>query len=277
MPQITLLAFQADVPPTPAAEARDAHVARLADAIDQELANAPADLVVLPELSSIDYSREAFDRLGVIAEPLDGPSFRTFRAVARRHRTTVVFGIAEEGPSGYYISQLAVGPEGKLIGCYRKIHIAQYGASMEKEYFVADPRFFVFEVKGIRIAPIICYDIRMPELTRTLCLKHRVDLVLHCGAYARDPSFYSWHSFAVTRALENQLYLLSLNRASDAFGASLFCPPWVDETCPPTVFEVGEEFRRFVVDLSEITLARRTYAFLADRLPEYETLPIGID
>jgi len=47
---------------------------------------------------------------------------------------------------------------------------------------------------------------------------HDVDLILHVGAYARDESFYSWHAFAVTRAVENQFFVLSLNRAGTHFG-----------------------------------------------------------
>ena len=45
---------------------------------------------VLPELSSIDYSRASFGRLAVLAEPLDGPSFRTFGALAREFETVIV-------------------------------------------------------------------------------------------------------------------------------------------------------------------------------------------
>jgi len=276
-PRLTLLAFQATVPPTPTAQDRDAHVARLAAMVDRKLEKAPADLVVLPELSSIDYSCEAFDQLASIAEPPDGPSFRTWRNIARKHRTTVVFGMAEAGPDGFHISQVAIGPDGVLIGVYRKIHIAQFGASLEKEYFTRRPGLLVFEVCGIKVAPIICYDIRIPELTRTLCLRHGVQLVLHCGAYARDLSFYSWHHFAVTRALENQVHLLSLNRAGEEFGASIFCPPWIDETCPAPAFGTDEEIRRFTVDLTETAAVRKTYTFLADRLSDYDDLPLAGD
>ena len=273
-PKLTLLACQVTVPPTPSVDARDAHVARLAEMVDRNLSDQRVDLVVLPELSCIDYSREAFDQLNAIAEPAEGPSFQTFSVVARRHNTTIAFGIAEAAETDFHISQVVIGPDGALIGTYRKIHIAQFGASMEKEYFQAAPQLLVFEINGIRIAPIICYDIRVPELCRTLCLKHGADLILHCGAYARDLSFHTWPHFAVTRALENQVHFLSLNRAGPEFGSSMYCPPWIDETQPQVTFGVGEEIRRFVIDLAKTAEVRETYSFLADRLDDYENLPL---
>jgi hypothetical protein len=63
--------------PTP--EARDTHLERLADRIAVELSDAPADLVVLPELSAIDYSRDSFARLEVIAP--DGNRHADVRAL----------------------------------------------------------------------------------------------------------------------------------------------------------------------------------------------------
>jgi len=269
---LTLLACQISVPETDTVERRAAHLARSAQVVDVQLQQGKVDLVVLPELSSLDYSRSAFDRLQTMAEEIDGPSFETWAAVAHRHRTTIVYGIPRRTGTGYRISQVAVGPDGKLIGCFDKIHIAQYGLSMEKEYFERADRLFVFTINGVRIAPIICYDIRIPELTRTLCVDHNADLILHCGAYARDPSFYSWHPFVTTRALENQVYVLSLNRAGSDFGSSLFCPPWVDETIQETGFGDSEEFRRFEIDTGLIDTARGTYPFLLDRLPDYTAL-----
>ncbi|TMV41174.1 carbon-nitrogen hydrolase family protein, partial [Thioclava sp. BHET1] len=167
-------------------EARDRHLARTAAAVSEQLAkaDAPIDLVVLPELSSIEYSRPAFDMLDVLAEPLDGPSFRTWSAVARRFEVSIAFGVPVRAGDSLRITQIVVGPDGERRGAYGKIHTAQFGASMENEYFVRGETIFVFEVAGIKVAPIICYDIRIPELSRTLCVDLGVDLILHCGAYA---------------------------------------------------------------------------------------------
>ena len=272
---VKLLACQIEIPETDTPQQRDQHVLRTADAIEQRLRKDPADLVVLPELSSIDYSHDTFNRLAELSEELDGPSFTAWSELARRCQTTIVFGIVRHDHGRYCISQLAVGSDGNLIGYFDKIHIAQFGASMEKGFFQRGNRLFVFELNGVRIAPIICYDIRIPELTRTLCLRHEADLILHCGAYYRDRAFYSWHPFVVTRALENQVFVLSLNRAGKDYGCSLFCPPWVDEQSREQPFGIGEEFRRFEISLAEQRKAKRDFPFLADRLSDYEDLPLA--
>ena len=60
---------------TTAAE-RDRHLDRVASKIRVHLQRRRHDLVVLPELSSIDYARVTFDNLHALAEPLDGSSFQ---------------------------------------------------------------------------------------------------------------------------------------------------------------------------------------------------------
>ena len=265
-----LLACQIEIPATPTPTARDAHLDRTAEKLALALSESPAELVVLPELSAIAYSRESFDRLDLLAEDLEGPSFERFRETARCFDAAVVYGIARKGEDGHYISQVAVGPDGEIIGCFDKLHLAHYGASMEKDYFKRGTAPFSFIYRGVTIAPIICYDIRFPELARSLALEHEAELILHCGAYARDPSFYSWHHFVVARALENQLYVLSLNRAGAEFGNSIFCPPWIDEDAPALDFpEHDEAFVTCEIDPARISAARRDYSFLADRLPSY--------
>lgn len=272
-PTCRLLACQIAVPATATARERDRHLDDTARKISARLRKERADLVVLPELSGIDYSRTAFDSLEDLAEPLDGRSFEVLREVARNFGVAIVYGIPRSAGDGTRISQVAVGPDGEIIGYFDKLHIAQYGASIEKEYFARGGHLFVFEHKGLRIAPIICYDIRIPELTRTLALRHGAQLILHCGAYARDESFYSWHHFVVSRAMENQIYVLSLNRAGADFGGSLFCGPWVDEIAPAVAFPPYEEaMLSLEVDPARIETIRTRYSFLSDRFEDYGAL-----
>ena len=270
---LTLLACQIDVPAMLSVADRDRHLDRVAALLEAKLRDTPADLVVLPELSSLGYGRATFERLADFAEPLQGPSFERLRSIARRFGVAIVYGIPRRGDGVYHISQVVVSSEGEILGHYDKLHIAQYGASCEKEFFARGSRLFSFELQGLRIAPIICYDIRIPELARTLALQQRIDLLLHCGAYARDESFDSWHAFVVARAMENQIYVLSLNRAGEDFGNSLFCSPWVDEETPAVAFpERDEALFSLDVDPARVRDVRARYSFLQDRLPDYGAL-----
>ncbi|WP_299849566.1 carbon-nitrogen hydrolase family protein [uncultured Roseovarius sp.] len=270
---LTLLACQIQIPPTATTAARDHHLADTAAKLRAQLSAQNADLVVLPELSSIDYSRSAFDNLDEISEPLDGKSFETWRAVAIEFGVYISYSFARRDASGTYISIAFVTPEGTLAGHYDKLHLCQYGASMEKEYFGAGDHVFTFNINNFTISPIICYDIRIPELARVLTLKHGVDLILHCGAYYRDESFNTWHNFAMSRAMENQIFFLSLNRAGKTWGNSIFCWPWMDENTPAVRFaDTDEDFRHVTVAKEQLHEVREKYTFLGDRLADYDAL-----
>ena len=273
MSKLKILACQIEIGAVATAAQRDQHLQDVAQKIRTQLTLNPHDLVVLPELSSIDYSRDSFGNLQEVAEPLDGPSFQIFSKLAQEFSVAIVYGMPRKEANHFHISQVAIDENGELIGHFDKLHIAQYGASMEKEYFERGNHLFVFEVKGIKVAPIICYDIRIPELSRTLVVEHDVQLILHCGAYARDDSFYSWHHFSVSRAIENQVFFLSLNRAGENYGNSIFCAPWVDENAPGVAFPQQDEMLQSLeIETDQIQDIRRKYTFLADRFESYSAL-----
>ncbi len=270
-----ILACQIDVPQVTDAKARNSHVGHLDELISERLHTCRgADLVVLPELSTITYSEAAFKNLDDLAEGLDGPSVRTFAQIARRHAVHICFGMPRRDGDHFYISQIVLNPDGDLVGFYDKLHMAQFGASVEKPYFTRGDHLLVFQVAGVRVAPIICYDHRFPELTRTLALKHGVDVILHPVAFFRDSTFYSWHQCAITRAIENQVHLLSLNRAGKDYGASILAPPWIDETGQPLVMGNDETLELIEIDLSLTENARKRFPYRLDMLEDYASLQV---
>ena len=263
--QLNVLGCQIEISNTRNVRERDQNLEVLKHKIANLLAKERVDLVVLPELCSIEYSNQSFDRLSILAENFEGPSFTTWRSISQEFNTYVVYSFPRRTADGYRITLAVTGPDGSLVGHYDKIFLAQYGNSSEKHYFEAGSELFVFEINNIRLGLLICADIRIPEFSRTLTMNYGVDAILHPCAYSRDTSFYSWHHFAVTRALENQIYFLSLNRAGKDFGNSLFCPPWVDEKHLPMVFDNHiEQFLTFKIDQSEIEYVREKFSFLKD-------------
>jgi nitrilase len=274
--KIHILACQINIPSVVTSEERSAHLLTVVEKIKSHLARdeRKIDLVVLPELSSISYSRAAFNSLDDLAEPMDGESFSVYSRLAASHDLYISYGIPRVDKRKHFISQIVVGPDGEVVGHYDKLHVAHFGASMEKDYFLAGEGLLVFEVKGLRVAPIICYDFRFPELLKTLCISNGADLILHSVAFYDDPSYPSWHSFAITRALENQVYFLSLNRAGENYGSSIFCPPWIDHETRPTIFSKKEQFIVLDVDPRMIQDSRKTYPLRQDALDNYNTLHI---
>ena len=161
----TILGCQIEVPLTRNQSRMRQHVDCLVENLCGRLSGRRADLVVLPELSTIEYSRESFDQLPQLAEDLGGYCVTQLGNLAKTFGTTITFGMPRAEAGRYYISQVVLDPEGEVTGCYDKLHICQFGASMEKEYFDRGQSLCIFEVNDIRFAPIICYDIRIPELS----------------------------------------------------------------------------------------------------------------
>ena len=277
---VTILACQIDVPAMTRGAERTAHMDRVARAIDFELAsNGPVDLVVLPELGSLDYSRSCFDRLSDLAEPLEAsPTIESLRKVAQTNGVAILAGMARQEPGkaagpASFSTQAPIAAAGRLAAHYDTLHIAQFGESTEKDYFVRGDRLLVFEIGGFTFGTIICYDIRIPELSRVLARRHGVDVILHPTAFCRDETFHTWQAFATTRAIENQVYFVSVNRAGDDFGDSMLIEPWMDETVPLRQLSTGEEFARWTLSRSVLDHARSSYPFLSDARDDYETLP----
>ena len=273
-PRITVLSCQLDVPlDMRSPEARGEHLDRVVRLLDDALSRQSADVVVLPELSSISYTRHCFSHLDCFAESEAGASFLKLSLIAKKHDTYVLYGAPRVSENGCaHISQFLIDSAGKPAGVFDKLHMAQFGASMEKEYFTRGDSLLVFDVKGVRLAPLICYDMRFPQLAMTLAQTHEVHGILHSVAFYKDPSFYSWHAFVVARALENQVYWLSINRAGANFGSSIVCTPWVDETAKEITLGQGEELLWTDIDTALIKKTRLRYSFGADKLPNYNEL-----
>jgi nitrilase len=123
-------------------------------------------------------------------------------------------------------------------------------------------------VNGFKVGMAICYDIRFPELTRRLVLEKEIVLLLHLGGWPRDAAFHTWHTFVITRAVENSIYIMSTNRAGTHNGCSIFCPPFVDDVSRPLTLGDEEGVLVGKVDMERLEEIRSTYPFFKDRRPD---------
>lgn len=152
----------------PAALDVAANVAATVDAAARA-ASEGAGLVVLPELASSGYVLDA-DGLRAAAEPADGsgPALGAWRAAARRHRVAIVGGFPERAGEQLYNSVAVVGSDGELRGAYRKLHLF----AGERDVFApGDLGLRAFELDGLSVGVLVCYDLRFPEAARLLALE----------------------------------------------------------------------------------------------------------
>ena len=168
------------------------------------LSSVEADLLVLPELATTGYAFTSREELARIAEPFDGsPSLDALQDLARTRSCAIVAGFAEARGGGLFNSAALLRPDGSRE-LYRKIHL--FGA--ENLFFSpGDIPFPVFEVSGVKLGVMICFDWFFPESMRVLALRgaqvvcHPANFVLPWGPSAM-----------VIRCLENRVFAVTANR-----------------------------------------------------------------
>jgi predicted amidohydrolase len=179
----------------------DACLARL-----EEAAAAGAELLVLPECAIPGYMFESADEALPFAEEIPGPSSEALERECRRLGLYAVCGLLERDGDLLRNSAVLIGPEG-LIGTYRKTHLPFLGVD---RFVTPGDELTVYDTPLGRIGVEICYDLRFPEVTRTLALKG-ADLVAHPTNFPMAAKVQT-ELITVARAAENRIYLLTANR-----------------------------------------------------------------
>lgn len=245
---LRVLVLQAGGWGAPASQDVAANTRALAAWTDAQLAAQPADLVVLPELSTTPYfCCRRDDRYFAWAEPVPGPATDAFAAVAARRRATIVLPLFERAPDGRCHNAAAViGPDGGLIAGdafgrsvphYRKCHIPAVDnppdtEAWEDHFFAPGDALPVFDVPGARIAVLICFDRWFPEAWRMVTFGGAQLVVVPMVAWGFVEGPY--RSMLESRAVENGLFVVGCNRgereeldgvALDHFGRSVVLAP----------------------------------------------------
>jgi predicted amidohydrolase len=172
----------------------------------EEAAAAGAELVVLPECAIPGYMFDSLEEALPLAEEIPGPSTVALERECRRLAAHVVCGLLERDGDSVRNTAVLVGPDG-LVGAYRKTHLPFLGVD---RFASPGDELSVWETPLGRIGVEICYDLRFPEVTRTLALKG-ADLVAHPTNFPVAARIQT-ELITVARAAENRIYLLTANR-----------------------------------------------------------------
>jgi 5-aminopentanamidase len=172
----------------------------------EEAAAAGAELLVLPECAIPGYMFDSAAEALPFAEEIPGPSTESLVDASCRLGVHVVCGLLEREGDDLHNAAVLVGPDG-LIGSYRKSHLPFLGVD---RFTVPGDELPVYETPLGRIGLEICYDLRFPEVTRTLALAD-ADLVAHPTAFP-VAARVQVELITVARAAENRIFLLTANR-----------------------------------------------------------------
>ncbi|GAA1690651.1 carbon-nitrogen hydrolase family protein [Microbacterium sediminicola] len=191
----------------PSADSR-ANLDQIAHGV-QTAAERGARVVLLPEYSNVFI--DPFDEsLAARAEPLDGPFITALTALAERWAVVIVCGVLESTGSGVRNTAVAVDASG-IRASYRKLHLYDAFGHRESDWItageIAPPE--TFEIAGFRFGLMTCYDLRFPEVARTLA-DVDVDVMLVPAAWMRGPlKEFHWRTLLTSRAIENTAYVVA--------------------------------------------------------------------
>jgi predicted amidohydrolase len=194
---------------------------RALDAAIRKARAAGAELIVTPEgalegylenevrLTTGDKRREMIERFNRIAEPVDGPYVKHFQKVCRELKIYLVLGLLERAGDKTHNSAVVIGPDGRLIGTYRKTHFAQgYKIGDEKGNnpagYLRGTDYPVFDVAGRKLGVMICFDRRVPKVAREL-VRNGADFIVN-PSYGMKGDCN--RGFVSSRAKENHVPVL---------------------------------------------------------------------
>jgi predicted amidohydrolase len=161
----------------------------------KEAAQKRVDLVVLPEtLTFYGTGMKFID----VAEPIPGPSTENFGTLAKQHNLYIVAGLVEKDGHLMYNTAALMGPEGTLIGKYRKVCLPR---TEIEEGFQPGDEYPVFETRFGKVGMMICYDGFFPEVARELSVRGAE--VIAWPVWGCNPLL------AQARACENHVYVVS--------------------------------------------------------------------
>lgn len=175
---------------------------RMAD----EASRRGADLLVLPELFTTGY---CLDQAEALAETPKGHSVRLLRDLAARFRLFLVAGsLLERRGNRIYNTTPVIGKDGRLFGYYDKTHL--FPPFQEDRYLAPGADLPIFKTDLGVFGIVICFDIRFPELARSLALAGAQ--VLFCPAEFPAERTAIWATLLRARAIENQIFVVGCNR-----------------------------------------------------------------
>jgi N-carbamoylputrescine amidase len=192
-------------------------------------------IIAAGELCTSDYDRFYGQKdvsLFSEAEPIPGPSTEAVGKLTKKYKNYVIFPMFEKAAPGiYYNAAATIGPDGTVVGNYRKTHVAGVQV-LEKLYFRAGQDFRVWETAfapHAQFGTIICHDRRYPETSRILAMMGAE--MMFCPTAA--PGYASgvhWGVVNTARAVDTGMFCIYTNRVGsegnkEYFGETMIVNP----------------------------------------------------
>lgn len=208
-----------------------------AEGLIRRAAAAGARLVVTPENTNLLGPHA--DKVRA-AEALDGPTISRLAATAAATGVHLVVGSFNERGDDRrcFNTSVLIGPDGRLIASYRKIHLFDVDVNEDVRFLESDTVIpgdtpVVAETELGRIGLSICYDLRFPELYRRL-VEMGAEILTIPAAFTLGTGKDHWEVLVRARAIEAQSYVIAAGQVGrhddgglrQSWGHSLIVDPW---------------------------------------------------
>ncbi len=211
----------------------------------EEAKDLGAVVVALPECFAFLGARDGEVR--EVAEPLSGPLFSRYQALAQKYQIDISYGgFAEHVPGQEKCANahVWVSSTGAIQAVYRKVHLFDINLPggprlMESDGYVAGTALKSVEVLGQTFGLSICYDLRFPRLFQRL-RDDGAEVLMIPAAFTMTTGAAHWEVLQRARAIENQCYVVCAaqrgkhNERRQSFGHAMIVDPWgtVIAQCP---------------------------------------------
>ena len=248
-------------------------------ALVEQAAAQGAQLILPPELFSGPYfCRVEDEALFALARPTaEHPSVRAMQALAAKLKVAIPTSFFERDGQHYYNTMAMIGPDGAIMGTYRKSHIPDGPGYEEKYYFrPGNDGFKVWELFGHKIGVGICWDQWYPECARVMALMG-AEVLLYPTAIGSEPydaeldTSRMWRRAMIGHAVSNCMPVLAANRigsedGQNFYGHSFISDEWGDLTAEFGAGETGVLIAE--LDLARAAKHRAGMGFFRDRRPQ---------
>ncbi len=214
-----------------------------------------SDIVVMPEMFTTGFSMN-IEKSG---ESVNGTSIKWMQNASNKYNTAVV-GSIPVIDNGIAYNRLYM-VNGNMQEYYNKRHLFKPGN--EHNYYQRGEERKVFNIKGYRILPQICYDLRFPVWSRN---RGDYDIIINVANWPAARTEV-WRTLLKARAIENQCYVIGVNRVgTDGNNTSYLGSSMVVDARGEVLLDLGsdENYGTIELSLEKLTAFRRTFPVLDD-------------
>lgn len=165
----------------------------------------PTDLIILPEMFNTGFTMN----VKAVAEPMNLLTFKWMKQQAKQTKAVITGSFIVNDNGQFYNRLIWMRPDG-TFETYDKRHLFRMGD--EHLSFEGGTKRLIVTLKGWKICPLICYDLRFPVWSRNV--NQAYDLVIYVANWPAVRAKV-WDTLLQARAIENQAYCIGVNRVGN--------------------------------------------------------------